>query len=160
MINSVNNKVKEVSYKILHRIYPVKHVLERFKLNIDYSCEFCSNEKETIFHLFFHCIYTKIFWVDVENSITRKCNTAVKLGGSDIMIYVDDYGIEKDKAYIIQLLVIMGKFHIHKMKWSGGKPNVFYFINEFKQYCNTVDKCKAKKALRTSNIICKFETDK
>ncbi len=41
----VNNKVKEVSYKILHRIYPVKHVLERFKLNIDYSCEFCRNEK-------------------------------------------------------------------------------------------------------------------
>ncbi len=138
----------------------MKHVLERFKLNIDYSCEFCSNEKETIFHLFFHCIYTKIFWVDVENFNTRKCNTAVKLGESDIMIYVDDYGIEKDKVYIIQLLVIMGKFHIHKMKWSGGKPNVFYFINEFKQYCNTADKCKAKKALRTSNIICKFETDK
>ncbi len=111
--------IKEVSYKILHRMYPVKHVLERFKLNIDYSCEFCSNEKETIFHLFFHCIYTKIFWVDVENLITRKCYTAVKLGGSDIMIYVDDYGIEKDKAYIIQLLVIMGKFHIHKMKWSA-----------------------------------------
>ncbi len=31
----VNNKVKKVSYKILHRIYPVKHVLERFTLNID-----------------------------------------------------------------------------------------------------------------------------
>ncbi len=48
MVNSqsnVNNKVKKVSYKILHRMYPVKHVLERFKLNIDYSCEFCSNEK-------------------------------------------------------------------------------------------------------------------
>ncbi len=28
------------------------------------------------------------------------------------MIYADDYGIEKDIAYIIQLLVIMGKFHI------------------------------------------------
>ncbi len=54
------------------------------------------------------------------------------------MIYVDDYGIEKDKAYIIKLLVIMGKFHKHKMKWSDGKPNYFYFINEFKQYCNTV----------------------
>ncbi len=54
--------------------------------------------------------------------ISLKLNTAVKLGGSDIMIYVDDYGIENDKAYIIQLLVIMGKFYIHKMKWSGGKP--------------------------------------
>ncbi len=87
----------------------MKHVLERFKLNIDHSCEFSSNEKETIFHIFFHCIYTKIFWVDVENYITKKLNTAVKLGGSGKMIYVDDYGIEKDKAYIIQLV----KFHIH-----------------------------------------------
>ncbi len=49
----VNNKVKEVSYEILHRIYPVKHVLERFKLNIDYSCEFCSNEKENYFSYIF-----------------------------------------------------------------------------------------------------------
>ncbi len=86
-----------------------------------------AKKKETIFHLFFHCIYTKIFWVDVENLITRKLKKAVKLGGSDITIYVDDYGIEKDKVYIIQLLVIMGKFHIHKMKWSGGKPIFFKF---------------------------------
>ncbi len=43
------------------------------------------------------------------------------------MIYADDYGIEKDNAYIIQLLVIISKFHIHKIKWSGGKPNCFYF---------------------------------
>ncbi len=83
-------------------------------------------KKETIFHLFFHCIYTKIFWVDVENFITRKLKKAVKLGGSDIMIYVDDYGIEKDKVYIIQLLVIMGNFHIHKMKWSGVFFILFY----------------------------------
>ncbi len=41
----INNKIKEVSYKILHRIYPAKHVLERFKLNISYSCEFCGQEK-------------------------------------------------------------------------------------------------------------------
>ncbi len=73
-------------------------------------------KKNPFFIDFFHCIYTNTFCVDVENIITRKLHTAVKLGGSDIMIYVDDYGIEKDKAYIIQLLVVMGKFHIHKMK--------------------------------------------
>jgi len=49
----VNNKIKEVSYKILHIIYPGKHVLERFNLNISYTCEFCALEKETILHLFF-----------------------------------------------------------------------------------------------------------
>ncbi len=83
-------------------------------------------KKQQQFIYFFNCIYTKIFWVDVENFVTRKLNTAVKLDGSDIIIYVNDYGIEKDKAYIIQSLVIMGKFNIHKMKWSGGKPFSFF----------------------------------
>ncbi len=41
----INNKIKEVSYKILHRIYAAKRVLERFKLNISYTCEFCGQEK-------------------------------------------------------------------------------------------------------------------
>ncbi len=41
----INNRVKEVSFKIMHRIYPVKHVLERFKLETDYSCDFCKDEK-------------------------------------------------------------------------------------------------------------------
>ncbi len=45
----INNKVKEVSLKKMHTIYPIKHVLERFKLEIDYSCDFCKGEK-TIFH--------------------------------------------------------------------------------------------------------------
>eukprot|EP00063_Salmo_salar_P022364 XP_013997199.1 PREDICTED: vacuolar protein sorting-associated protein 52 homolog isoform X1 [Salmo salar] len=40
----ISNKVKEVSFKMLHGIYPVKHVLERFKLNIDYNCDFCGME--------------------------------------------------------------------------------------------------------------------
>ncbi len=40
-----NNKIKKVSYKILNRMYPAKHVLERFKLNISYFCEFCGQEK-------------------------------------------------------------------------------------------------------------------
>ncbi len=109
-------------------------------------------KNKLFFIYFFHCVYTKIFWVDVENFITRKLNTAVKLGGSEIMIYVDDYGIEKDKVYIIQLLIIMGKFHIHKMKWSGGKTIFFYFINEFKQYCNTIYKCRQVNC--TIFIIC------
>ncbi len=75
------------------------------------------------------------------------------------MIYVNDYGIEKDKAYIIQLLVIMGKFHIHKMKWSGGKPIFFFFTNLNNTVIRYIN-VKQKKAFRTSNIIWKFEIDK
>lgn len=43
------------------------------------------------------------------------------------MIYVNDCGIENDKAYVIQLLVLMGKFHIHKIKSSGVKPFFLFY---------------------------------
>ena len=68
----ISNKVKEVSFKMLHRTYPVKHVLARFKLNIDYKCDFCGMEKETILHLFFVCIYRRMFWIDIQNFVTKK----------------------------------------------------------------------------------------
>ena len=41
----ITNKVKEVSCKILHRIYHTKKVLERFQMNIDYNYDFCNLEK-------------------------------------------------------------------------------------------------------------------
>ncbi len=31
----------------------------------------------------------------------------------------------------------MGKFDIHKMKWSDFKPNISHFKNDFKLYCDT-----------------------
>ncbi len=56
----INNKIKEVTYKILHRIDLAKHVLERFKINISYSCEFWG--QENILYLFFHCLYSRLLW--------------------------------------------------------------------------------------------------
>lgn len=57
-----------LSASSLHII--IKHVLERFKLNI--SCEFYRLEKETIIfsfctilHLFYHCIYSRLLWKDL-----------------------------------------------------------------------------------------------
>lgn len=54
--NCLNNKVKEVTFKIAHGIYPSKSVFEIFQLDIDYSCDFCSIERESIVHLFYNCI--------------------------------------------------------------------------------------------------------
>ncbi len=52
----------------------------------------------------------------------------------------------------------MGKFHIHKMKWSGGKP--FFFFTNLNNTVIRFINVKQKKAFRTSNIIWNFEIDK
>ncbi len=54
----------EVSYKIVHRIYPVKQLIAKFCKDNDLKCVFCKEENESIVHLFYDSIYTKIFWCD------------------------------------------------------------------------------------------------
>ncbi len=42
----------------------------------------------------------------------------LQLRGFDVIIYFGDHGFDKDKAYLIQLLILMGNFHIHIFFWS------------------------------------------
>ncbi len=95
----------------MHIIYPVKHVLERLKKK-DYSCDFCKGENETIFHLFFHCTHTTIFWIDVKLFIKKMLDISLQLSGFNVIIYFADHGFDKYRAYFIQLLILIGKFHI------------------------------------------------
>ncbi|MDG2555646.1 hypothetical protein P7M41_27015, partial [Vibrio parahaemolyticus] len=67
----IGNKVKEVFFKIMHNIYPAKKTLERFQIDMDFLCVFCGRENETIQHLFYKCVYSKIFWMDIQHFIRR-----------------------------------------------------------------------------------------
>ncbi len=80
-------------------------------------------------------------------------NISLQLSGFDVIIYFVDHGFDKDKAYFIQLLILMGEFHIHNMKWSGSKSNFSHFINDFKLHCKVLCNCTCKKAIRTHNIL-------
>ena len=76
----ITNKVKEVSYKIFHRVYPVKSlVVQRFKVNIEDICAFCKISPETINHLFWDCPKTHIFWKELSNYLQRKVMTLLTL---------------------------------------------------------------------------------
>jgi len=52
----LTNKIKEVSFKLLHRFYPTNVCLNTFKNDIDVKCSFCA--PETISHLFWSCEFT------------------------------------------------------------------------------------------------------
>ncbi len=68
----VTNKVKETSFKIIHKFYPVKHFLSKFKKDIDVNCSFCSLHLETVPHIFWHCSFVKKLWYEVSVFITEK----------------------------------------------------------------------------------------
>ncbi|CAJ1073570.1 hypothetical protein H4Q32_018840 [Xyrichtys novacula] len=152
----LNNKVKEVSFKILHQIYPAKKTLERFKLDIEYLCDFCGLEDETISHLFYHCTYSKTFWIDVQQFVHEKTGRTISFQEKHIFIYYDDQ--DKDLCFFCQLILSLGKFHIHKNKWAKSKPNIALFKNELLHYAAMIKDIKNKKATKTYSIMKKFCT--
>ncbi len=83
-----------------------------------------------------------------------------QLSGFDVMIYFVDHGFDKDKAYLIQLVILMGKFHIHKMKWSGSNPNFSHFINNFKLYCKVLCNCTSKNMHCLASSLCLLSSSK
>ena len=48
----ISNKVKEIHFKILHKIYPVNSIISKY-MDVDSSCFFCGLSDETFAHLFF-----------------------------------------------------------------------------------------------------------
>ncbi len=63
--------------------------------------------------------------------IKKLLDIYLQLSGFDVVIYFGNH--DKDlikKAYFTQLLILMGKFHIHKMKWFSSKSN-FSFYKRF-----------------------------
>lgn len=57
----INNKVFEIYFKIIHKIYPTNEFLKRYKNDLSESCTFCKKDTETVLHLFFECMYVRSF---------------------------------------------------------------------------------------------------
>ncbi len=68
------NKVKEVHFKMLHKMYPCKVSLSKF-MDIDSTCSFCNTHEEDLCHLFYNCDLSLRFWSDVSDFLfcAKKC---------------------------------------------------------------------------------------
>lgn len=42
--------------------------------------------------------------------------------------------MSKKVSKMVNIIFIMGKYHIHKNKWNNSKPNINCFKNEIKNY--------------------------
>jgi len=61
----LTNKVKEITFKLIHKCYPTKAFLRKHKSDIEVNCSFCHSAEEHVTHLFWQCTHTEKFWSDV-----------------------------------------------------------------------------------------------
>lgn len=148
----ITNKVREVHFKILHLVYPVKTLFLRFNDDADVRCDFCGTEKEDVVHLFFNCIYSKMFWIELEGLLYKCFGIKVYLFEKDVFFYFNREKLPPNETFVVNLLLIMGKYHIHKQKWAKGKPNFLLFQIDMKHYVELLLGLKNNKAKRTRSL--------
>ncbi len=49
-----------------------------------------------------------------------------------VLVYAD--GLSKNMSFMLNIIITMGKYHVHKSKWNNSKPSLNYFKNECKKY--------------------------
>lgn len=153
----LTNKVREVSFKIIHRYYPAKQYLLRFKLDICVNCSLCGICPETMVHLFWQCPYTITFWKDLSRYITIKLIADFSLFWKNVLFgFHDDQSKKQKEIYLINLLIILGKYHIHKAKFSNSKPSFIAFEKETEQYIKSIYDSRNKKAAKTIQLCSIF----
>lgn len=151
----INNKSREVSFKIIHRIYPCKVLLEKMKKVTDNLCSFCKLTEESICHLFFECMYLRLFWYDVANIFNKVTRFKIILNKRDVLFLYEastqncDYKI----IYLLNLFIIQAKYYVHKCKWAKKIPRIREFITEMDRYAEDIRGLDNTKAIKTTAFL-------
>lgn len=139
-------KAKEVHFKIFSGVYPSKDFLtKRFGFD-DNCCSFCEENIESTDHLFFECIFSKCFWDDVHYWLFPKIPNLPDFSNKDIIFGT----LLKDRHFedILNVIIIMGKFFIHKCRFLKTKPSFFTFHKELSFFFSSVSFMEKTKAVK------------
>lgn len=144
----ISPKAKEVHFKTMNNIYPSRELLHH-RFNIDLElCLFCKREIDATVHIFSDCIVTQSFWIAVKNWLAIP---GPRLTAEEILL--GSTRGNSDENYLVNVVIILGKFFIHKTRFLKTFPHFIVFKEEFNAYCNSLNKMKSKKAVALKNII-------
>ncbi len=95
--------------------------------------DFCGAETEDDVHLFL-ITFIVMFWIDLKGLLCTYLCMKVYLSEKDVFFYFNRERLPPNVTFIVNLCLIMGKYHIHKQKWTKGKLNFLLFQIDMKHY--------------------------
>ncbi len=114
-------------------------------MDIDESCSFCSDQPEKwLQSFFFDCCYSKKLWEDLSRYFQQKSGHNLDITCKDVFIYYESKIISVN--FMVNLLILYGKFHIHKSKRCNSKPCFKAFMAEFLMFIDSLNALITKKS--------------
>ena len=128
------NKTKELQYKILHRYIGTNKLLFKIGKAASARCVFCELYDDDIEHLFFDCLVSKNFWIQVWEAWNKINVLKVAANRKDVILgYNIHQGFASNVNKILNLVILHGKSFIFKCKFNNVKPDYFNFKNYMKE---------------------------
>ena len=101
-------------------------------------CNFCSTEKDTIFHFMCQCEHTQSFWVRFEMCLKEKSFNCARFSiNHTLILFGHDRKTTTDEGF--DFILLHAKFFVYKCRLNKLKPTLETFINNLK-YIYEVDK--------------------
>ncbi|KAH3696579.1 hypothetical protein DPMN_084055 [Dreissena polymorpha] len=115
---TIESTLRNFQYKYIHRIIATNKYLFKCKLSNSNLCDFCSENIETIEHLFGECKHIQPIWNQLI-SFLEQHQLNVKLSFLNV-------------SFGINSMVILMKYFILNMKYKKQVPNFNCFVHSLK----------------------------
>ena len=119
--------VKAFQYKVLNFILYTNTKLYKIGYITDDKCSFCKFEPETLLHLLFNCVYSKLFWKDFEFYFYSLSKEFVHLSLQDVLI-----GIITSECPLLNYFLLIAKLFLWDCRRSQILPSLAGFKRKIK----------------------------
>lgn len=93
------------------------------------------------------------FWKDVTNFICAKICDNYKMYYKHVVLgYFDQKHMTSEKMFIVNLIILLAKYFIHKCKFGNKEPIFYVFRKEIDIYFENIEPCINGKAVKTLKI--------
>ena len=124
---TLDTKLREFQYKVLHRICYTNKMLSKFRIVDSPLCYFCNEELETLEHFFFYCERVRIFWNEVNNILQSQKLISIPFDVKDIF-----FGMVHtvNNKVLINYIILEGKYFIYRSKLNKSPLSINLFFGK------------------------------
>ncbi|MCG7892737.1 MAG: reverse transcriptase domain-containing protein, partial [Candidatus Thiodiazotropha endolucinida] len=119
--------LKDFQYKITNKILVTKSFLHRIRKIDENQCSYCSNQPETIIHLFTECEKVARFWQQLKFWLMLHMNLNLD---TDSKPTIFSY---QNKNELLSYISVLAKQYIYKNKFVNNDLNLDIFIQMLKK---------------------------
>lgn len=131
-INNITlcTKLRFFQYRILSKTLILNVQAVKFVPNISAACSFCNQSPETTVHFFTECTVVKKVWKALKKWSSYFYKVPLDITAEKIIFCNED----KRNARYINLIILVTKFYLYKVRSAGYKPKFVDLVTEINKY--------------------------